>query len=309
MGLPETNIWVKGAARDLIDNITVYDSAELCKIHKDSAIITTDFVEQKQYCGVCGEHSSFGPSCLADDQCKLRVDTVSESGHGIFTGSCNTTTKTCNVRGWCPPLVARKAATADKPRLDLSQIRDFEINIDSYVTFPGGDNDGQGVKYNNGDRSRSKAQCDDIDIKKDGVPNCTRFKLGAILDKAFGSSYSDLKIRNGATVVVKLSWDCQKGYLCPLTYKFQSFGKQGFHEKEETYLRIDYNHRDYYINYAINLVVLVDSSFTFLHFWSVVAGVSALSPIVFLSVYFVGFRFCCKGCCSIKGKYDDDYDA
>lgn len=141
-----------------------------------NVIVTNDQTQDE-----CPESSSVtGAKCTSNSDCP--EGEINLLGHGVYTGTCNTTTSTCMVTAWCP-------IEDDEPVTTyavLNGTQEFTVLMKNHVFFP---------FYNktrsNIIESTNASYLQGCTYDSDTNPFCPVFKLGYIVSKALEHRDSD----------------------------------------------------------------------------------------------------------------------
>ena len=120
------------------------------------------------------------------------------TAHGVLTGSCNQTTKTCNVDAWCP--VERNELPLGETKAILAKADTFTVLIKNQIYFP---------KF-------SKQRTNVLESQKESYlgecnysrkdPLCPVFKIGDIVRET-GENFTEMAIFGGV-ITVDIQWSC-----------------------------------------------------------------------------------------------------
>ncbi|KAF6032642.1 P2RX1 [Bugula neritina] len=138
VGLPGTTTKVKGVVYTedpRVGNQKVWDSTDIVVPGEENNaffVMTNMIITNDQSPSECAESSTVpGANCMQDIDC-LPIHRQFPSGHGVTTGVCNKTTKTCMVKAWCP--IEEKKLPIRYPVLNATKT--FTVLIKNHVYFP-----------------------------------------------------------------------------------------------------------------------------------------------------------------------------
>ncbi|OQV17891.1 P2X purinoceptor 4 [Hypsibius exemplaris] len=178
------------------DNPTerVWDTADYVVPPQENGaffVTTNVIVTPNQQQGICPE---LLPSCSKDADCPR----LSPSANGVRSGTCNTTTGSCNVYAWCP--VERD----QEPALPvLNGTEAFTVLIKNQIIFPKFGIRRRNILDSFQTNSTYLASCH-YDPVND--PYCPVFVLADIIRLA-GENYSAIAVK-GAVIGFVIEWDC-----------------------------------------------------------------------------------------------------
>jgi len=181
VGVSGTTTKVKGVAYTKdprVGNQKLWDSTDIVVPAEENNaffVMTNMIITNDQSPSECAESPTVpGANCTEDKDC-LPINKPFLLGHGVTTGVCNKTTKTCMVEAWCP--IEHDKLPTRYPVLNATKT--FTVLIKNHVYFP----------YYKKTRSNivestnaSYLQGCNYDAAND--PFCPVFRLGYIVDHA-----------------------------------------------------------------------------------------------------------------------------
>ncbi|XP_069135018.1 P2X purinoceptor 4-like isoform X1 [Argopecten irradians] len=164
-------------------------------------VITNLIVTPNQTQGICPEDKGVqGASCTSDATCAPMIGKSLPSGNGVLTGTCNTTTNTCDIRAWCP--VENGDLKVPNPPV-LLQSKDFTVFIKNNIEFPYYKIKRRNILGVQTDDELKTCRFDPFDpVKK----FCPIFILGDVVRFA-GEDYKNMSGSGGVMQII-IDWDC-----------------------------------------------------------------------------------------------------
>ncbi|XP_069135019.1 P2X purinoceptor 4-like isoform X2 [Argopecten irradians] len=163
-------------------------------------VITNLIVTPNQTQGICPEDKGVqGASCTSDATCAPMIGKSLPSGNGVLTGTCNTTTNTCDIRAWCP--VENGDLKVPNPPV-LLQSKDFTVFIKNNIEFPYYKIKRQNLPLHAGDPLYLRTCTYESTSRAD----CPIFKLSTIVEGS-GNNYTDMAVEGGVMQII-IDWDC-----------------------------------------------------------------------------------------------------
>ncbi|KAF6021110.1 P2RX1 [Bugula neritina] len=207
----------------------IWDSSDLSGIPGTNGAFftaTNIIVTDEQMHDECPESERPGyTDCDRDEDCKPIFQPY-HLGHGISTGTCNTSTHTCMVSAWCP-IEDDSGATSSKYS-KLKYTNNFTVFIKNNVYFPFYDKRRSNlVEDLNTSYIRS---CLYHPIKD---PYCPIFRLADIVGMSETKEYETWRVNDelfeamtlkGGIIGITIIWDCNFDYnetQCLPAYKFE----------------------------------------------------------------------------------------
>ncbi|OXB59730.1 hypothetical protein ASZ78_012651 [Callipepla squamata] len=197
-------------------------------------VVTKQILTENQEQGVCPE-SEAAYRCASDHDCQGKGHTT---GSGVLTGRCvpyNTTLRTCEIRGWCPPEVD----TVDVPV--MLEAENFTLFIKNSVRFPL-----FGFEKANLPPHISAGELQRCRFHPEQQPLCPILRLGDVARFA-GQDFASLAA-TGGVLGIKIGWVCdldRAWELCLPRYSFtrldsvtrHSPGSPGYNFRHARYYR------------------------------------------------------------------------
>ena len=192
----------------------VWDVADLVvpPVENKAFFITTNLViTPNQTRGECSELADILP-CEFDKDCQKIP--LSAHPHGVPTGACNDTSKSCIVDAWCP--LEEDALPLGPQKAVLDQTDTFTVVIKNMISFPYfGKKRTNILEWQN---SSYLSTC----RNSENQPFCPVFTLGQIV-QATGSNYSEMAVLGGV-INIDITWDCNLDFdflaYCRPVYSF-----------------------------------------------------------------------------------------
>jgi len=191
-------------------------------------------------------------NCTEDFNCTKGA--TSSSSHGVLTGICNVTTKTCQVAAWCP---VEENTTPLKNKAILQGSESFTVLIKNHIYFPKFDKQRSNILSSQNETYLSTCTHDEEH------PFCPIFKLGYIVEAA-GQNYSDIAFKGGV-INIDIKWNCDLDHdflsHCRPNYQFSRLDDpdakiaKGWNFRYANYF--NENKRTLFKAYGINFVVNV----------------------------------------------------
>ncbi|XP_013154756.1 P2X purinoceptor 7 isoform X1 [Falco peregrinus] len=200
---------VKGVA---YTNNRIWDTAEYAipvQGVNSFFVMTNIITTENQIEHTCPEYPFVKAICSSDKSCEK--GSVDIHSHGIKTGRCvnyNATTKTCEVRAWCP---VESMESPPKPAV-LRSSEDFTVLIKNNIHFP---------KFDYSTLNFPPNVNTSCTYNKITSPFCPVFRLGDILQEA-KENFSEVAVKGGI-IAIEINWDCNLDrwfYNCRPKYGF-----------------------------------------------------------------------------------------
>ncbi|NXK04136.1 P2RX7 protein, partial [Herpetotheres cachinnans] len=172
-------------------------------------VMTNIITTENQLEQTCPEYPFAKAICSSDKSCEK--GSVDIHSHGIKTGRCvnyNATTKTCEVRAWCPVESMEKPP---EPAV-LRSSEDFTVLIKNNIHFP---------KFDYNTLNFPPDFNTSCTYNKITSPFCPVFRLGDILQEA-KENFSEVAVKGGI-IAIEINWDCNLDrwfYDCSPKYGF-----------------------------------------------------------------------------------------
>lgn len=244
-----------------LTNSRVWDVEDVvvpAKENKQFFVSTKVVVTNHQVQSVCAEDRFVKAArCNHDSDC-LPAGRTFPLGNGISDGTCNLTSRTCNIYAWCPTISDEKMPGSHQT---LEGVANFTVLIKNQVFFST-----YQVKRSNVEGS----QFDLTHCRYDSNTNkfCPVFQLGSIVEEALSKQttvlhFDDIK-EEGAVIAIRIKWDCNLDYSvddCTPTYAFDRLDESGGynHYYTNNYFVGNQAERQLIKAYGILFVVLVDA--------------------------------------------------
>ncbi|KAF6034703.1 P2RX4 [Bugula neritina] len=138
-------------------------------------VMTNMMITNDQSPSECAESLTVPEAnCMQDSDC-LPIHKQFPSGHGVTTGVCNATTKTCMVKAWCP--IEKEKLSTKYPVLNATKT--FTVLIKNHVYFPL-----YKKSVSNIIESSNTSYLQHCNYDANSDPFCPVFQLGYIVDHA-----------------------------------------------------------------------------------------------------------------------------
>ncbi|RDD40737.1 P2X purinoceptor 4 [Trichoplax sp. H2] len=219
-------------------------------------VITNMIITPNQTNGICSEtHKNHDAHCTKDMDCPKGIPI--KDGHGVRTGKCDLSTKTCKIYAWCPI----ETDQLKYPFPILEDAKDFTLLIKNSIQFP---------KFQYRKRNIANVSSDFLKSCRYSPNNamsklCPIFTIDSIVN-ATGESFNPIAYLGGV-IAILIRWDCDLDFgdsKCLPEYTFQRLDNPnvtlspGYNFRFPIYYQIDNTqHRTLTKAYGIRFIFIV----------------------------------------------------